>query len=491
LGIPAAVYALPTRIRPTRVSCGPQFRRWLPISVSTLAQLLQVLGPEVISAPDPDADRYRRDFSVTAPAGVRILALARPRNSAEVAAVLRFCNERGVAVVPQGGMTGLVGGAVPISACVIISLERMRAILEIDRVAGTLTVEAGAPLQAVQEAADAADLMFPLDLGSRGSCQIGGNAATNAGGNRVLRYGMMRDLVLGIEVVLADGSVLSSLHKMLKNNSGYDLRQLFIGSEGTLGVITTLVLKLFPKPRSQSTALCMLRDYAAVLQLLGAARAGLAANLSAFEVMWPAFYDLGTTGLGRKPPLAASGGLCVLLEAQGVDAAQDSLRFEQLIAASMESAIVSDAVIAQSQREVREFWDIRDCPGEFPAVFWPQISFDVSVPTGDIGALVQELRDVLLERWPAIQLLFFGHAADGNLHLSARTAPDVLPEQEIEQLVYEVVGRRKGAISAEHGIGLQKRPYLYHSRSAAEIATMRRLKAALDPRGVLNPGKIF
>ncbi len=264
--------------------------------METLAKLQKRLAAGVVLAPDAaNVARHLKDFIEVAPASVEVLGLAYPRSTADVSQILRICHEDGVPVTPQGGMTGLVGGGVPIVPSIVLSLERMRAIEELDPAAATITVQAGTVLETVQNAADEAGFLFPLDLGGRGSCQIGGNASTNAGGNRVLRYGMMRDLVLGMEAVLADGTVITALNKMIKNNAGYDLKHLFIGSEGTLGVITRLVLKLHPKPVSVSTGIVALKDYQGVVELLRRARAGFGGTLSAFEAMWPEFYHLGTT----------------------------------------------------------------------------------------------------------------------------------------------------------------------------------------------------
>jgi len=373
----------------------------------------------------------------------------------------------------------------------VLSLERMRAIEEVDPAAATITVQAGTVLETVQNAADEAGFLFPLDLGGRGSCQVGGNASTNAGGNRVLRYGMMRDLVLGMEAVLADGTVITALNKMIKNNAGYDLKHLFIGSEGTLGVITRLVLKLHPKPLSVSTGIVALKDYQGVLELLRRSRSGFGATLSAFEAMWPEFYHLGTTALGRTPPIAPNHGLYVLMETMGTDPAADQARFETVIAEAIADGVAADAVVAQSGRETRAFWEIRDCPGEFQRVHWPQVSFDVSIPTGEIGAFVVLCRDELARRWPDTKAVFFGHVADGNLHISVKIASDPSLEHAIDELVYAAVGERKGSISAEHGIGTKKRDFLHYSRSSEEVALMRVLKAALDPKGILNPGKVI
>jgi FAD/FMN-containing dehydrogenase len=460
---------------------------------SVAADLGQLAGSDVVVVPDAhNVLRHASDFGVKGDAAIGILALTYPQRSSQVSAILRYCNERKIAVQPQGGLTGLTGGAVPVQPCVIVSLERMRAIREIDVAAGTITVEAGVVMEAVQKAADAADLFFPLDLGGRGSCQIGGNLSTNAGGNRVLRFGMARDLVLGVEAVLADGTIIDALRKIIKNNSGYDLRQLFIGSEGTLGIITSVVLRLFPKARSVSTALCAAADYAGVLELLARARHGFGSQLTAFEVMWPEFYRLATAELGHTPPLAAEHGAYVLIEVMGLDPVGDPQRFESVIGEAMHAGVVRDAVIAQSMREAAELWRLRDSPGEWhQSAHCPELSFDVSVSTGEIGELVAEITRALEARQPGLRAVYFGHVADGNLHLSVPMSGHGVPELELERLVYGLVARRRGSISAEHGIGLLKRDFLHLSRSQEEIALMRTIKRAMDPNGILNPGKIF
>jgi FAD/FMN-containing dehydrogenase len=443
----------------------------------------------------PDAQnlvRHTRDYCVEGDPRVGILALTYPRNAGQIAAILRYCNQRRIAVQPQGGMTGLSGGGVPTRPCVVVSLERMRAIREIDTAAGTITVEAGVVMQAVQRAAEDADLFFPLDLGGRGSCQIGGNLSTNAGGNRVLRFGMARDLVLGVEAVLADGTVIDALRKVIKNNTGYDVRQLFIGTEGTLGIITAAVLRLFPRPRSICTGICAVTDYEAVLALLSRARTGFASQLTAFEVMWPEFYEIGTVGLKLKPPLELGHGLYVLIETMGTDSEADLTRYESVIGEAVEAGIVADAIIAKSQRESNDLWTVRDSPGEWQrAGHWPQLSFDVSVPTGEIGDLVDTVRATLKRRWPVLMSLYFGHIADGNLHVSVRMSGHSVPALEIEEAIYGLVSQRRGSISAEHGIGTLKKDFLHLSRSPEEIALMRTIKRAMDPNGILNPGKIF
>lgn len=457
--------------------------------------LQEELGASVIQTPgEADFARHLRDFTNEAPQGLQLLGIAYPHTTEQVAHILRACHAANVPVTPQGGLTGIAGGAVPVVPSLVLSLERMRGIEELDTNARTMTVLAGTVLETVQNAAEEADLFFPLDLGGRGTAQIGGNAATNAGGNRVLRYGMMRDLVLGLEVVLADGTVVSSLNKMLKNNAGYDLKNLFIGSEGTLGIITRLVLRLFPKPRSAVTGLVAVADYAALLELLRAASSAFGATLGAFEVMWPEFYRLGTTALGRTPPLPEGHGIYVLLETLGTDPQRDETRFQEVIAELLDSGLLQDAVVAGSGRQRQELWAIRDCPGEFPKVgHWPQLGFDVSLPAGRIGDFVEHSRRLLQEHRPDLACVYFGHLADSNLHLSVRVPEQASPAEieAIEELVYRAVGEWGGSISAEHGIGLLKRAFLHYSRSPAEMELMRAFKRTLDPKGILNPGKVI
>ena len=458
-----------------------------------VADLSALVGADVVQAIDATLlERLTHDYCVHGRKDVGIHALVLARNTEQVSKALKYCNEHGIPVVPQGGMTGLSGGAVPIGPCVCISMERMRQVIELDPAAATITVEAGVAMETVQKTADAAELFFPLDLGGRGSCQIGGNLSTNAGGNRVLRFGMARDLVLGVEAVLADGTVIDSLRKVMKNNTGYDLRQLFIGAEGTLGIITKVVLKLYPKAKSVCTGIMAVDDYPAVLELLKRARTGFASQLTAYEVMWPDFYRLGTVELGRKPPLEIGYGAYVLIETMGTDPATDQERYEAVIGEAMEAGIVKDAIIAQSQRESTLLWDVRDSPGEWSkGVHWPQLGFDVSVPTGEIGPLADEIGAMLKSRWPELKAVFFGHVADGNLHVSVRMSGHSIPELDIENAVYSMMVSRRGSISAEHGIGSLKREFLHYSRSPAELALMRAIKQAMDPKGILNPGKVI
>lgn len=430
------------------------------------------------------------DWHVTAP-NVRPVALVKPRTTAEVAITLEVCNETGTPVVAQGGLTGLVGGAVPVDGCVLISLDRMTRIEEVDPIAGTITVEAGVTMQAVQEAADAAGLLFPLDIGGRGSCQIGGNISTNAGGNRVLRYGMARDLVLGMEAVLADGTVLTMLNKMLKNNAGYDLKHLFIGSEGTLGVVTRLVLRLFPKPRSVETALCGFRDFAGVYDFLRRMREQIGASLSAFELMWPEFYGRAVADSGVAAPLSTGFAAYVLVEAMGTDPERDAEHFSACIAQALEDGEVTDAVVAQSISDASRFWKIRDMSGPLVQKLAPLCNYDVSVETARIEDFRRDCLARLRARWPSAETICFGHLADSNLHMFVTVGETPFPASTVDEIVYACVRDWQGSISAEHGIGTVKRKYLAYSRTPAEIATMKLLKASLDRRGILNPGKVL
>ena len=416
--------------------------------------------------------------------------LLRPRSTEEVAAALRLCNDAGQSVVPYGGLTGLVEATTADGSEVAISLERMNAIEEIDIASRTMTVQAGVPLQVVQEAAEAEGLLFPLDIGARGSATIGGNVATNAGGNRVIRFGMMRDQILGMEVVLADGTVLSSMNKIIKNNTGYDLKQLFIGSEGTLGIVTRLVLKLRPAPTSQNMAFLAASTFDQVTTLLNRLDARLGGSLSAFEVMWSDYYELVTkppaTG---QPPVAHGYGFYILVEALGGDEDADSERFLAVLSEAMEEGIVADGAIAQSQGERDTMWAIRDDVGQV-AQFRPVFAFDISVPLNHMNSYVEEMKGALTEKWPSNQCMVFGHLGDGNLHVVVGVG-DKGAKQAVEAVVYEGLRSRGGSISAEHGVGVQKKAYLSMTRTADEIEIMQRIKASLDPNGILNPGKIF
>lgn len=422
------------------------------------------------------------------------IALVRPGTPAEVARVMAVCDRHERTVTPQGGLTGLVAGAVPLADGIALTLARLNGIEEIDPAAGTMTVLAGTLLQVAQDAARQAGFILAVDFGSRGSCQIGGNIATNAGGNRVIRYGMFRDQVLGVEVVLSDGTLLSSMNKMLKNNAGYDLKQLFIGSEGTLGVVTRAVLRLHPMPRSSCTAWCTVADHDTVVAFLHHAKSQLGGTLSAFEVMWPDFHALVTQRMANmRSPVASNDGLQVLIEIEGSDTERDMAMFSSMLESAVEKGWVLDAAIAQSIKDRDAFWRLRDAVSEFPLMWAPYCGYDISLPIGQIGNFVDALQRALRARFPHCEHVHFGHIGDSNLHvgvhIDARWGPFL--EAEIDVCVYELLRGYGGSISAEHGIGEHKIAYLGHSRTPEELALMRTIKRALDPKNLLNRGKVL
>ena len=438
-----------------------------------------------------DVTARRMDWISGAPC--RAGAIVRPASTAELADIMALCHEAHQPVVTHGGLTGLVHGAEASSDELVISLERMTTIEDLDPIGGTLTVQAGAPLQAVQEAAEAAGMQFALDLGARGSCTIGGNIATNAGGVRVIRYGMMRQQVLGLEVVLADGTVVSSMNHMLKNNAGYDLKQLFIGSEGTLGIVTRAVLRLRPPEGAIHTALVASSDFAALTGLLQHLRHVLDERLGAFEVMWQSHYDLLTVESKRHtPPLPIGFPFYALIESLGGKAAESAHSFETAIASAFEAGLIGDAAIAHSDQQRHRLWAIREDIEGLLSHTAPQFTFDISLPIADMESYVQSLERAVHERWPTARVLVFGHLGDGNLHITIGTGyQDTETRHAVEALVYEPLSDLGGSVSAEHGIGLEKRDYLQLSRTAEEIALMRTLKQALDPKGLLNRHKVL
>jgi len=420
-------------------------------------------------------------------------ALARPRSTAEVAAVLRYCHAHRQPVVTHGGLTGLVHGADTTADQLILSLERMRTIERVDPVQRVAHAQAGATLQAVQEAAEAHGLSFPLDLGGRGSATIGGNASTNAGGNRVIRYGMTRDMVLGLEAVLADGTVVSSLNALIKNNAGYDLKQLFIGTEGTLGIITRLVLRLREKPTTTNMAFAAFDSFDRIPAFLKHMDRRLGGTLSAFEVMWRSFYLLVTTPPAKgKPPVGQNHPYYVLVESQGSDRELDTRRFNAAMETALEEGLIADAAIAQSDADCHDFCSLRDDVGQIMVQGTPAI-FDISLPIAEMERYTRDLDAAMTAAIGAHHLYIFGHLGDGNLHLAVPTPPadHAALRPKIEEAVYRGLAAFRGSVSAEHGIGLEKKPWLSISRSPEEIALMRTIKAALDPQGLLNPGKVF
>jgi FAD/FMN-containing dehydrogenase len=415
--------------------------------------------------------------------------IVRPSSTTQVADVLRYCNGARVAVVPQGGRTGISKGARSTRNDVALSLERLNRVEAIDSVGSTITVEAGVPLSTVQQAADANDLFYPVDIGARGSATIGGTIATNAGGNRVIRFGMTREQVLGIEVVLADGTVVSSMNRLLKNNAGYDLKQIFIGSEGTLGVITRAVLRLRPKLGNTATAFVGVETFGDILALLRLLMSATNGMLTSFEVMWSDFVDT-VLGSGRhQRPLSAPHNFYALIE---VAATEAEALLESAIGSAFERGIVSDAVIAKSEAQAASLWAIREDAPARAAAMRPAIHFDIGLPQSAMHAYVDSVHAKLRAQWSGAKLLAFGHVGDCNLHLTVSVGDDdATTRHAVDEIVYGLLRPLAGSVTAEHGIGLEKRAYLAVSRTPEEIALMRRLKATLDPRRILNPGKVL
>ncbi|VWX59725.1 FAD-binding oxidoreductase [Sphingorhabdus sp. 109] len=422
------------------------------------------------------------------------LAVIRPQNTGQLSAVMKLCHDAGQSVVAEGGLTGLVQGVRPTSGDIVISFERMADIESIDAVGRTMVVQAGVPLQKAQEAAEAADLLYAVDLGARGSATIGGTISTNAGGNQVLRYGMTRENILGLEAVLADGTIVSSMNSLLKNNSGYDLKQLFIGAEGTLGLVTRAVLRLRPRPVSENTALLAVGDFASVVTLFGSMGQKLAGSLTAFEVMWGDHFALLTTETGRHvPPVPAGQPYYVIVEATGADHRRDNEHFVEILGEALEDGLIVDSAISTSKSQRQAIWDIREDIEGLAGVLKPLVMFDVSMPIREMEQYISVLRKNIADQWgDTARIIVFGHLGDGNLHIFiSPPADDQATHHLLEEIVYAPLQSIGGSISAEHGIGLEKRAWLHLCRSEDELALMHGLKKTLDPKGLLNPGKIF
>jgi FAD/FMN-containing dehydrogenase len=456
--------------------------------VSLFDDLDEVLGPGGLLQGQAAVERAHSPWSrLGAPR-----AILRPKSTEEVSRALRLCHDARQPVVPWGGLTGLVNGTFAQDQ-LALSLERMTAIEDIDPINSTMTVEAGCKLQTACEAAEALDLFLPLDLGARGSATIGGNLSTNAGGNRVLRWGMARDSVLGVEAVLADGTVVTSLNTLIKNNAGYDLKHLFIGSEGTLGVITRAVLRLRIRPSSQCTAFVAVERFEDLPKLLARAHRELGGTLCAFEVMWADSYELLTTAPSQGRPIIPYGHpYYVLIEAMGSDYEADAARFEAMLARALDDEVVSDAMLAKSVAETAAMWAVRDDVGQM-AREGPLYAFDVSLKIGDMAHYVAQVKTAIRGRFGAqARVWVFGHLGDGNLHVNIcvdARGTDI--RNAVEAIVYGPLQTIGGSISAEHGVGLQKRDHLHLSRTPEELELMARLKQALDPAHLLNRGKIF
>jgi len=421
----------------------------------------------------------------------------RPGSTDEVSAICKLAGEHNIALVPQGGNTGLVGGQTPHNGEVVVSMRRMDRIRDIDTASNTMTCEAGVILQVAQQRAAEVDRLFPLSLGAEGSCTIGGNLSTNAGGTTALAYGVAREMALGLEVVLADGRVLNLLSKLKKDNTGYDLRNLFIGAEGTLGIITAATLKLFPKPRAIETAFVGLKSPADALKLLAISQNEAAGTLTSFELLSEVAVDFSIRhGIDVRDPLAAKHPWYVLMELSSPrDDARDTL--EAILAKGMEDGIVDDAVIAANLSQRQAFWKLRD---EMSAAQKPEggsIKHDISVPVVAVPAFIAEADAAVVKLIPGARPVPFGHLGDGNIHynvsqpIGGDTADFMARWHEVNAVVFEIVLRMGGSISAEHGIGVLKRDELPEVKDKTAIALMRAIKTMLDPHGIMNPGKVL
>jgi FAD/FMN-containing dehydrogenase len=455
-----------------------------------LADLQACLPAESVLPPDVLQTRARNYWDSRP---LQALALVRPQSTEELSVLMRLCHERGQSVVVHGGLTGVCDGDRCSADDVVVSFERMNKIEEIDLVGRTATVQAGCTLQTLQAAVEAEGLYFPLDLGARGSCTIGGNVSTNAGGTNVIRFGMMRAQVLGLEAVLPDGTVISSLNRMLKNNTGYDLKQLFIGTEGTLGLVTRVVLSLKECSMSTDTVLVALDDGKHLPALLKFMDKQLGGSLSSFEAMWGDYFRAVTAPGCHQAPMERTHAFYVVVEAQGANQQDDTRRFTAAVEGAFQAGLIVDAVFPKSGAEREQIWAIRE---DFEALRQekPLLLYDVSLPLKDMLAYVDEVTESLKRRFSDVRFYALGHIGDGNLHffVAPRAPHEKLASlhAQCDECVYAPLKRFHGAVSAEHGVGLEKKAWMAVTRSAAEIELMRVLKRAIDPKNILNPGKV-
>lgn len=463
-----------------------------------LDQLRACVGAAHVHA-EGDLSAWEQDWRRRARG--KALAVVRPGSTREVAQVVRACAEARVPIIPQGGNTGLVGGSTPDASGtqVVLSLTRMAQVRHIDKANLTMAVDAGCVLQNLQQAAEAAGLLLPLSLAAEGSCTIGGNLATNAGGTQVLRYGNARDLCLGLEVVTAQGEIWDGLSGLRKDNTGYDLRHLFVGSEGTLGIITGATLKLFPQPASTLTAWAAVPSLQDAVAFLGLAQRHLGASLTGFEVMGQFALSLVARHFGQmRVPLYQSMPYCVLLEnADSESELHARSQFERLLEMALEDGLVADAVVAENLQQAHQLWHIREAIPLAQAEEGPNIKHDISLPVSRIPQFCEETAALLQRQIPGVRLVNFGHLGDGNLHYNVQAPEGGDPaaflrehEEQVNAIVYDQVHAHAGSISAEHGIGAFKVDKLPGYKSPVALALMRSIKQALDPGNLLNPGRV-
>ncbi len=470
--------------------------------MSATHELLQTLrhiaGPlNVLS--EGDLTAWEQDWRKRARG--KALTVVKPANADEVAAIVKACAAAGVSIVAQGGNTGLVSGSTPDASGqqVVLSLQRMNAVRELDAANLTVTAEAGCILQSLQDSAENAGFLLPLSLAAEGSCTIGGNLATNAGGTQVVRYGNARDLCLGLEVVTAQGDIWHGLSGLRKDNTGYDLRDLFVGSEGTLGIITAATLKLYPRPAAQLTAWAAVPSMQDAVTLLGLAQQHLGSNLTGFEVMGKFALSLVVKNFKQlRVPLYQDSAFCVLLENSDPESETHArVQFERLLETALKQGCVTDAVVAENLSQARQLWHIRETIPLAQAEEGLNIKHDISVPISRIPEFVEVTEALLQQALPGVRLVNFGHLGDGNLHYNVQAPAQGDPkaflrdhEAEVNSLVYDSAVRFGGSISAEHGIGSLKLDKLEQHKSPVALGMMRAIKRALDPQGIMNPGRV-
>src|ERR1700737_1107315 len=466
-----------------------------PLCSELIAKFRAIVGDKYAVTDTADIAPYRTEKRRPYPG--RSPLVLRPGSTAEVSAICRLASEHKIALVPQGGNTGLVGGQTPHNGEIVVSMRRMDKIREIDTASNTMTCEAGVVLQIAQQRASEVDRLFPLSLGAEGSCTIGGNLSTNAGGTTALAYGGAREVALGLEVVLADGRILNGLSKLKKDNTGYDLRNLFIGAEGTLGIITAATLKLFPKPRAIETAFVGLKSPAEALKLLAISQAEAAGSLTSFELLSDIAVDFSVRhGIDIRDPLGSRYPWYVLMERSS---SRDEPRatLESILAQGLDKGIVDDAVIAASLRQRSAFWKLRD---EMSAAQKPEggsIKHDISVPVVAVPDFIEQANAAVVKLIPGARPVPFGHLGDGNIHynvsqpIGGDTADFMGRWHEVNAVVFDIVMRMGGSISAEHGIGVLKRDELPGVKDKGAIELMRSIKVLLDPLGIMNPGKVL
>jgi len=454
-------------------------------------ELIKQLGKERVLTDSALQFRYEHIWRMDQPLIAK--ALVTPRSTEEVALTMKICHSFDQPVSIFGGLTNLTGATEVSEQEVVVSLEKLNKITEIDVQARTMTVESGVILESIQEAAKDKDLLFPLNFGAKGSAQIGGIIATNAGGLRVLRFGMTRHLVLGIEVVLADGTIMTSLKKIIKDNAGYDLKQLFIGSEGTLGIVTRAVLRLHELPKSRVSAFIGVNGYDHVTSLLKYMDKGFSGLLSGFELIWQGCYDAMTApNTSVNAPLSKDYEYYVLIEGLGNDQEKDQAQLESLLEQALESEMILDAAIAYTESDMNWFWTIREDVHSFISKYEHQQHFDISMPIASIGTVVHNITTELRALDGVLDSFNFGHVADSNIHILVGKSSDNKDLTEaINQIVYSPLLALGGSVSAEHGIGHHKKSYLSMCRTHEEIELMKTLKTALDPKNILNRGRVL